>query len=998
MMETTPVPANGNGHHPDLNGQPPARPRGIGRLFDYGVIFRTPYGAVPLAVLIALNLVGIFENQILAVALPNIQSDLHLRLQTVVQIAVSAGLVITVVGVWIGWWADRNRRVPMLVFGSVVQAIFGIFSARSTSASQFNYGYAGDGAFNQVAAIPRLPLLADWYPPEVRGRIFSLDGAVYSTGALLATFGVGGLILLYGWRTVWIACAGLLILVGLSALLLKEPIRGYWERRAAGLSEEQARIQDEPLSFGESMRTTFAIRTFRRVFLSYFVQGIGSGAFNFFLIYMLADVYGLNVFERGVILIPRVVGLIVGSIISGALIDYFSARTPASVLRLAGVFGVVAALGNVIVALALPLPIFIAFTTFAGFGQSLIRPASTAILVGVIPARVRTMALQFLNLSDLGSYITFTFFFIMLQDFGYTPMMLTTSAFVILGAILFVSSADFVEGDMRAQLVSARATELWKRDRQAGGAKLVTATQVDVHYGAVQVLFGVDFELDDGEIVALLGTNGAGKSTLLKAISGVQEASGGAILYEGRDITHMPPDEIAKRGIIHMPGGRGTFPGLTVRDNLELGTWMTSDRNEAKRRLAKVYEIFPVLKARGGEPAAALSGGEQQMLSLAQAFLSNPRVLLIDELSLGLAPAIVGQLLDIVRAMNDEGTAVVLVEQSVNVALTVAKRAVFLEKGEVKFSGPTADLLRRPDILRAIYVKGTSGGTGGDSIINAAARRRREAELSAANTILRVADVHKSFGGVTALDGVSLDLREGEILGLIGPNGSGKTTLLDVISGYVRPDSGRILLEDADITNLAPSERAKRRLVRRFQDARLYPSLTVYETLLVALDRRLEVRNPLLAAAGLPQAMRAERRARIRADRLLEVLSIQAYRDKFVSELSTGLRRIVDLAVVLAGEPRVLLLDEPSTGIAQAESEGLAPLVRRVRHETGCAILIIEHDIPLITALADELIVLDRGRLLARGAAEEVLSDPHVTEAYLGTDEAAIQRSGALVS
>lgn len=241
---------------------------------------------------------------------------------------------------------------------------------------------------------------------------------------------------------------------------------------------------------------------------------------------------------------------------------------------------------------------------------------------------------------------------------------------------------------------------------------------------------------------------------------------------------------------------------------------------------------------------------------------------------------------------------------------------------------------------------------------------------------------------------MSLVLREGESLGIIGPNGSGKTSLLDVISGYQVADGGRVHLEGTDVTDLAPDARARLGLVRRFQDARLFPSLTVFETLLVALEQRLEVKSTALHAVQLPVARRAERRVRLRADRLLELLELGAYRDKFVKELSTGLRRIVDLACVLGTEPKVLLLDEPSSGIAQAEAEGLAPLLRRVRHETGCSLLIIEHDMPLISAVSDELIALELGRVLLRGSPSEVLNDERVIESYLGTSEAVVQRSG----
>jgi branched-chain amino acid transport system ATP-binding protein len=435
-----------------------------------------------------------------------------------------------------------------------------------------------------------------------------------------------------------------------------------------------------------------------------------------------------------------------------------------------------------------------------------------------------------------------------------------------------------------------------------------------------------------------------------------------------------------------MPGGRGVFPGLSVAENLLLATW-TLDEADVRERAERVLDMFPILRERSGETAGTLSGGEQQMLSLAQAFLNRPRLLMIDELSLGLSPVVVAQLLEAVRAINEQGTTVIVVEQSVNVALSLAGRAIFMEKGEVKFVGATRDLLRRPDILRAVYVRGT--GT-----LGAVRSRRREQELERAGFQLEVQEVSKSYGGVLALDGVTFSLREGEVLGLVGPNGAGKTTLFDVISGYQAPDRGAVRLADRDITALDPEQRARAGLVRRFQDARLFPPLTVLENILVALEMQLEVRSALMSAAQLPPARRAERRVRVRAERLIELFQLGAYRDKFVKELSTGLKRIVDVACVLAAQPRVLLLDEPSSGIAQAEAESLAPLLRRVRYETGCSILIIEHDMPLISSVADELLALDLGRVIVRGSPEQVLNDDRVVQSYLGGSESAIAGMG----
>src|SRR5699024_7529280 len=181
----------------------------------------------------------------------------------------------------------------------------------------------------------------------------------------------------------------------------------------------------------------------------------------------------------------------------------------------------------------------------------------------------------------------------------------------------------------------------------------------------VRVLFGVDLDVDEGELIALLGTNGAGKSTLLKAISGVAIADRGAVVFDGVDITHAPPNEIAPRGVAMIPGGQGTFGSLTVEENLRAAGWMLRrDRAERRAAVEEVLDLFPVLRRRLGDPAADLSGGQQQMLGLAMAFLTRPRLLMIDELSLGLAPAVVEQLLDVVRDLRDRGTTIILVEQS----------------------------------------------------------------------------------------------------------------------------------------------------------------------------------------------------------------------------------------------------------------------------------------------------------------------------------------------
>ena len=379
---------------------------------------------------------------------------------------------------------------------------------------------------------------------------------------------------------------------------------------------------------------------------------------------------------------------------------------------------------------------------------------------------------------------------------------------------------------------------------------------------------------------------------------------------------------------------------------------------------------------------------------------------MIDELSLGLAPAIVEQLLPVVRDLAAQGTTIILVEQSVNLALTVAQTAYFMEKGEIRFHGPTAELLERPDVLRSVFLEGAATFTPADqaprtvpaTVANVETPHGNGHETAVAATRLSLDGVSKRFGGLAALSQVSFAASAGEIVGFMGPNGAGKTTMFDVISGFLPADSGTVVLgegDDAvDITRLAPSVRARLGLGRSFQDGRLFPSLNVEQTIALAFERHLEVRDPIAAALRLPFVAEAEDDLAERVEGLLALLGITDFRDKLVRELSTGSRRIVDLACVVAHEPSVVLLDEPSSGIAQREAEALAPLLVRLRERTGATVLIIEHDVPLLLSVADRLIALDLGEVVATGTPEEVVHDPAVVRSYLGTTEAAIARSG----
>ncbi|HEX4979948.1 MAG TPA: ATP-binding cassette domain-containing protein [Acidimicrobiales bacterium] len=524
-------------------------------------------------------------------------------------------------------------------------------------------------------------------------------------------------------------------------------------------------------------------------------------------------------------------------------------------------------------------------------------------------------------------------------------------------------------------------------------APLLECRAIDVSYGPVQVLFGVDFRVDEGEVLALLGTNGAGKSTLLRAIAGLTPPSTGTVTFAGDDVTRAGPEQMAARGVVQMPGGRAIYPSLTVSENLRMAAWLyRKDRERVDAGMERVLTLFPALRPRLKDRAALLSGGQQQMLALAQSLLGDCRLLMIDELSLGLAPIVVGELLDVVRQLKDDGMTIVLVEQSVNVALSIADRATFMEKGEVKFSGEAAGLLERDDLLRSVFFEGN--GRASSPQVAPTKRSRRGSADAKQEVVLRTQSLSVRFGGIAAVDDVSIAVFEGEILGILGPNGAGKTTLFDLLSGFTPPGGGRVHLHDRDISDDPPDLRALAGLGRSFQDARLFPSLTVAENLAVACEPFALNRDPIAAAVHAPAALVSEDEINDRVETLLDLFGLTRYREMFAGDLSTGTRRVMEIASLVAQQPFVLLLDEPGAGIAQRDAEALGPLLQRVRDRLGCSIVIIEHDVPLLVATCDRLIAMETGRVIATGAPHEVINDPLVVSSYLGADAVAVQRSG----
>lgn len=226
-----------------------------------------------------------------------------------------------------------------------------------------------------------------------------------------------------------------------------------------------------------------------------------------------------------------------------------------------------------------------------------------------------------------------------------------------------------------------------------------------VSYGGIRALKGISLSVDEGQIVTLIGANGAGKSTTLRAISGLQKAQSGSILYGGEELTNLPAKEIVRRGIIHVPEGRRVFPDMTVAENLKIGAFLRTDQAAIAQDLDYVYSLFPRLKERSWQLAGTLSGGEQQMLAVGRALMSRPKVLMMDEPSLGLAPLIVKDIFSIIRRVNQDGITVLLIEQNANAALRIADYGYVLETGVIALTGTGEELLRNESVREAYLGK-----------------------------------------------------------------------------------------------------------------------------------------------------------------------------------------------------------------------------------------------------------------------------------------------------
>ncbi len=651
----------------------------------------------PIVVLFLLNAVDEFDSKTFEVASPEIAKHFGVGVGTFGLITVIAILLVPFVSVPVAYLSDRRKRMPFAIAGAAAWGAFSLASGFAPTLFILMAARVGSG-FGKVVNEPvHSALIADFYSPRSRVKAFGIHSLANPAGGAIAAVLTGFIAEAFGWRAPFFVLTIPTVIALFVGSRLKEPERGRFEKLETPKAPP----------FMPTARRLWAVRSLRfqwigLAFTSGSVLGVG-----ILIPFFLEEEFGVGLGLRGVLIGIGTLLSAIGVLVGTAFAQKVIIERPSSGLRLLCWTAIVAAISLLGVAVSPTLTLVMFFIWIVMVVFAFVNPGLRAITAMVAPPEIRASAFALGGLVALSGAGFALGGFAIGEAFSVRWSLAVMSPIFFRGVLYFFKAAKYLDDDVErldpAHVDKARGT--------AGdsGPVLLEVSRLTVSYDGVQVLFGVDMEIRRGEMVALLGTNGAGKSTVLNAISGIVEPDGGNVWFEGEAVTGEAPERTAARGIIQVPGGRGIFPGLTVEENLRMGSFLIRrDGALVTERMNEVLDLFPRLAERMQQRAGLLSGGERQMLTLAQSFVLHPKLLLIDELSLGLAPALIQELLVAVRRMNESGITIVLVEQSVNLALTLADRAYFMEKGEVRFSGPTAGLFERDDLLRSVFLEGAS--------------------------------------------------------------------------------------------------------------------------------------------------------------------------------------------------------------------------------------------------------------------------------------------------
>jgi ABC-type branched-subunit amino acid transport system ATPase component len=681
----------------------------------------------PIYPLIALGLLSIadtFQSDAFTVLTPEISRTLGISVGVIAASLSLSGLAAAISPLpMAALTQNRARRALLCIVTGLLWSVITLFTGFVTSALGLIAILSLDGLTTGSVTALHPPLLMDSYHPGVRVRAMSFYTAFSTFGSVLSPLMVGGLASLLGftWRGVFIAMGFTSLAMTLYALRLRDPGFGVWDTERIREEVHELHGDTDPLAeedvrlgFWEICRRMLLIPTNRRLFAGFTVFGILTVPLGTFISFFLDRKFNLGPGSRGAFFAYYAAVGVVALVIYGSRGERQFRANPARVVRTSGILLAVGvgciALGGLMPSIWLVMALFGLASAFT----SILAPALAIGLMSIIPANMRPHAQALGGIFvAVGGLAGSLFLSGIDSQYGVAGTMVAVAIPGVVGSIIIASAGKFIQADLDRMIDEVLESEEIRRITSTGGRlPMLSSRGIDFSYGQLQVLFDVDFTVDDGEMVALLGVNGAGKSTLLKVISGIGLPSGGSVRFRGQDITYLDAERRLRLGITQIPGGRAVFGPMTVVENLRsYGYTMARDRKAVERAIDTTFEAFPRLYERRTSLAATLSGGEQQMLGLSKALMLRPRLLLIDELSLGLAPVIVGQLLEMVRQINADGTAVVLVEQSVNIALNLVEHAYFMEKGEMRFDGKASDLLARDDLLRAVFLRGAGAAT-----------------------------------------------------------------------------------------------------------------------------------------------------------------------------------------------------------------------------------------------------------------------------------------------